>query len=97
MFYYLPLPGMLFIETQYGQRWAARMADLLLEIKKTVATIQENGMEALSMESVTAFEQRYEEILSAGYLVNPRPPPPGKNRKSVVARPRPHRSICWIG
>ena len=72
-----------FIETQYGQRWAARMADLLLEIKKTVATTQENGMETLSAESVAAFEQRYDEILNAGSLVNPRslPPPTGKKPK----------------
>lgn len=70
-----------FIETQYGQRWAARMADLLLEIKKTVATTQENGMETLPAESVAAFEQRYDEILNAGFLVNPRPPPPPTAKK----------------
>ena len=65
-----------FIEKQYGQRWAGTMAALLLEIKKTVDTAQDAGREALPAESITAFEQRYEDILNAGYPVNPRPPPP---------------------
>ena len=64
------------IETQYGQRWAARMAELLLEIKKAVAVTQENGTEGLPAESLAVFEQRYDHILDAGYRVNPRPPPP---------------------
>jgi transposase len=75
------------IEKQYGQRWAARMADLLLEIKKTVATTQENGTEVLPAESVTVFEQRYDEILNAGYLVNPRPPPPTEKKPKKRGRP----------
>jgi transposase len=65
-----------FIEKQYGQRWAGTMAALLLEIKKTVDTAQENDREALPAEVITAFEQRYEDILNTGYPVNPRPPPP---------------------
>ena len=70
------------IETQYGQRWAARMAQLLLEIKKAVAVTQENGTEGLPAESLTAFEQRYDQILDAGYRVNPRPPPPPAGKKT---------------
>ena len=75
----IPVPGKLWvigcIKTQYGQRWAVQMGDLLLEIKKTVATTQEKGTEKLPVALITAFEQRYEEILNAGYRVNPRPPP----------------------
>lgn len=64
------------IETQYGQRWAAHMAELLLEIKKAVAVTQENGIDRLPAEALAAFEQRYDQILDVGYQVNPRPPPP---------------------
>ena len=70
------------IETQYGQRWAARMAELLLDIKKAVAVTQENGTEGLPAESLAAFEQRYDQILDAGYQVNPRPPPPPAGKKT---------------
>lgn len=70
------------IETQYGQRWAARMAELLLDIKKAVETTQEGRSERLLTESLAAFEQRYDQILDAEYQVNPRPPPPtGKKMK----------------
>ena len=51
------------------------MADLLLEIKKTVEATQENGTEGLSSEVFTQFEQRYDHLITTGYLVNPRPPP----------------------
>jgi len=75
------------IETQYGQRWAAMMAKLLLEIKKTVAMAQENGTEGLPAESLAAFEQRYDQILDAGYQVNPHPPPPTGKKTKKRGRP----------
>ena len=75
------------IETQYGQRWAARMAELLLEIKKAVETTQENGIEVLPAESLAAFEQRYDQILDAGYQVNPRPPPSTGKKTKKRGRP----------
>jgi transposase len=39
------------------------------------------------VESITAFEQRYEEILNAGYRVNPRPPPPMEKKPKPRGRP----------
>jgi transposase len=81
-----------FIETQYGQPWAGQMAELLLEIKKMVATIQATGSETLSLESIALFEKRYDQILDAGYTVNPRPPPRPKNapkKKGRLAQPPP--------
>ena len=75
------------IETQYGQRWAAMMAKLLLEIKKTVETTQKNGTEGLPAESLAAFEQRYHRILDAGYPVNPRPSPPTGKKTKKRGRP----------
>ena len=63
------------------------MATLLLEIKKTVETTQENGTDGLSAESLAAFEQRYDQILDAGYRVNPRPPPPPGKKTKKRGRP----------
>jgi transposase len=76
-----------FIEKQYGQRWARTMADLLLEMKKAVEVAQENGTAALPAESLAALEQRYDQILDAGYPVNPRPPPPTGKKPKKRGRP----------
>ena len=58
------------------------MAGLLREIKKAVATTQEKGTQALPAEALARFEQRYAQMVNAGYLVNPRPPPdPGGTSK----------------
>lgn len=82
-----PLRELQWIETQYGQRWAAMMAELLLEIKKTVEMAQENGAEGLPAESLAAFEQRDDQILDAGYQVNPHPPPPTGKKTKKRGRP----------
>ena len=64
------------------------MAELLLDIKKAVETTEENGTEGLPAEWLTAFEQRYDQILDAGYQVNPRPPPfTGKKRGRPAQTP----------
>ena len=65
------------------------MADLLLEIKKTVEAAQENGNEGLPSEVLTQFEQRYDQVISTGYLVNPRPPPLPATGKKPKKRGRP--------
>ncbi len=76
-----------FIEKQYGQPWARTMADLLLEIKQAVGTAQEHGTQALEAEAVALFEQRYDHLINAGYLVNPRPPPATGKKKKKRGRP----------
>ena len=76
-----------FIEKQYGQQWAGTLADLLVEIKKAVETAQENGTEALPVESRATFEQRYDDLVIAGYSLNPRPPPPAGNGPKKRGRP----------
>ncbi len=76
-----------FIETAYGQQWATQMITLLCEMKKTVNIAQENGPTTLPAEVIVALEQRYEDILSSGYLVNPRPPPPDDQKPKKRGRP----------
>lgn len=63
-----------FIEKQYQQSWAKEMAELLVEIKKTV---DETSLQAdrLPKKQIEEFEQRYDDIVKAGEKVNPRSPP----------------------
>ncbi|MCC8992126.1 MAG: transposase [Candidatus Contendobacter sp.] len=76
-------------QKNYRQPWAVTMADLLLEIKKTVEAAQENGAERLSSEVLTQFEQRYDQVIAMGYLVNPRPPSLLATGKKPKKRGRP--------
>jgi transposase len=58
-----------FIENQYGQSWAKTMAELLLDIKKTVESTAAQSI-CLPAESIDGFEQRYDQILRTGYEAN---------------------------
>ena len=82
------------IHEQYGQAWAETLAKLLVEIKTAVDTAQDDGQSALPTDTVVAFEQRYEEVLKAGYQLNPRPPPlpppvAGGKKRGRSAQPPP--------
>lgn len=57
------------------------MADLLLEIKKAVETTQEKGAEGLPVATLARFDQRYDQIVNAGYAVHPRLPPGAAGKK----------------
>jgi transposase len=61
------------IEKQYGQAWAAELADLLREIKQTVDTTRAHSA-CLPPELLGEFARRYDRIVNAGYEANPRPP-----------------------
>lgn len=63
-----------YIDKQYGQPWATEMAALLREIKKAVDSAKSDANH-LPAEQISAFEQRYAAIVTAGYAANPRPPP----------------------
>jgi transposase len=77
-----------FIEKQYGQGWAAELAELLLEIKKTVATTREHSP-CLPAELLREFERRYDRIVSAGYEANPCPlPEADEDRPKKRGRPK---------
>jgi len=69
-----------FIVDQYEQGWASDMATLLVDMKKEVDQAP-NGTQALPMEKLQYFERQYDDILQAGFEVNPQPePPPQKKR-----------------
>jgi transposase len=68
------LRALQFIEKQYGQGWAAELAELLLDSKQTVDDTREPSP-CLPPTLLREFEQRYDRIVSAGYEANPRPPP----------------------
>ena len=59
-----------------GQKWPQEMIDLLLEIKEAVENRKAQAKE-LYPKQIVAFEQKYDEILQKGFLVNP---PPVKER-----------------
>jgi transposase len=63
-----------FIDKQYGQGWAAALAEWLLDIK-TVVDDTRPHRPGLPPELLAEFERCYDRIVSAGYEANPRPPP----------------------
>lgn len=80
-----------FIATQYQQSWATDMSALLLEIKAAVEAMPAPAMR-LSPAHLTAFARRYDEVVQAGFAVNPPPPPapegtPKKRGRSPQAPP----------
>jgi transposase len=60
------------------QQWAQEMIDLLLEIKAKVDELKLKRR-SLSAAEIEAFKKRYDQLVTAGYLVNP-PPKPVKKR-----------------
>ena len=73
------LRELMFIEEQYGQKWANGMIELLVEIKKSVAEAKEQGKSALTEQQRADFETRYDQLLTQGFQANS--PPPGQSVK----------------
>ena len=73
-----------------GQPWANELARLLLELKDTVEAAKHAGQATLDPDTLTGYQDRYRQIVAAGYLLNPEPEPTGKR-----GRPRqgPTRSL----
>jgi transposase len=64
-----------FIQERYGQAWAQEMADLLVEIKRTVEAAKAQGLEQLSEVEKAAFEARYQQRIEQGLQANAPPEP----------------------
>jgi transposase len=84
------LRELVFVHEQYEQDWAEDLSKLLVEIKETVETAQQQGQQALSQAQMTDLESRYDRLLEAGYRTNPLPaePPPKKRGRKKQSKPR---------
>jgi len=68
---------------EYDQPWAAEMQTLLLDIKQKVAeTVADDNRLAtrLAPDLLAQFEARYDQLLAAGFALNPPPPKPPSSR-----------------
>lgn len=78
-----------FVTDQYQQPWAEQMAQLLLDIKTEVAQTA-LVVEALPLDRITHFEQRYDHLLQQGFAANPPPadPPPKQRGRTKQSPPK---------
>jgi hypothetical protein len=75
------LRELIFIEEQYGQAWAEKMRELLVEIKAAVEAAKRQAQSALTERQRIDFEARYDQVIAQGLEANPPPPdPPVKKR-----------------
>jgi transposase len=64
-----------FIQERYEQTWAKDMAELLVEIKKTVGGAKMQGQDHLTEAEKADFEARYQQLIEQGLLTNVPPKP----------------------
>jgi transposase len=64
---------LIFIIESEKQSWAGEMLALLLKIKQTVETAKACSQMALSDEQIASFDDQYDQIVTAGLLINPAP------------------------
>lgn len=76
------LRELVFIHERYQQSWAEAMVKLLVEIKQTVESAQQQGQACLSGEQLAQFDRRYDQLIAEGRQANPLPPPdPGPKKR----------------
>lgn len=85
------LRELIFLEERYPQGWETELKELLLEIKKSVDDVRGQQSE-LPKEQVSAFEQRYDQLIAKGLEVNPLlgldPGQPKKRGRTAKSPPR---------
>lgn len=69
-----------------NQQWAASMIDCLLDAKSLVEGAATAGDSALSDNSLSQLNARYDEIVKLGLDENPLPPPPTEPKRGRVAK-----------
>jgi transposase len=70
------LRELVFVDEQYEQPWAAKMIELLVEIKEAVEGAKKQGQIALVDQRQADFEARYDQLIAQGLQANPPPPEP---------------------
>lgn len=61
-----------------GVQWPAKMADLLVEINKTVQAAKADGQTRLPPRRLAGFRRRYRTLIAQGWAAHPPPPPTGR-------------------
>jgi transposase len=78
-----------FLQERYPQEWEGELAKLLVAIKEAVEKAVERGLTCLPIEQLTAFEARYDELVTQGVALNPvAERPPGKRGKLKQPPPK---------
>lgn len=70
-----------YLEEEEHQKWAARMKELLIEIKQAVEAARDKGKSRLSESQIKEYERRYCKILKQGLRVESRKPSPATGRR----------------
>jgi transposase len=70
------LRELVFLVEQHEQEWAAKMIDLLVDIKNRVDEAKEEGRTVLANPQLVDFETRYDQLIAQGLEANPPPPEP---------------------
>ena len=84
------LRDLTFIEEELEQEWAKDMKVLLLDMKEVVEQARARGQPELEIAVLTPLLTRYEQIVQAGYQINPliEKPPKTKQYKRLPGRPK---------
>lgn len=84
------LRDLTFIEEELKQAWAKDMKDLLLDMKEAVEQARVRGQPELETTVLTALLTRYDQMIQAGYQINPlvEKPPKTKQYKRLPGKPK---------
>jgi transposase len=70
-----------YLEEEQQLKWAARMKELLIEIKRAVEVAQDKGKSRLSETEIQEYEKRYCKIVKQGLRVESRKPAPATGKR----------------
>ena len=71
-----------FVQDHLQQPWAKALARSLCRLKTAVTEVQAQGLTQLPPQRWRRFEQRYQELLDAGWQANPAPPRSGQRGRT---------------
>ncbi len=80
------LRELIFLAEEDKQKWAEKMIELLLKIKKETNKAKNKGHPNLSKNQIEQFEKKYFEILAQGFKHNPDSDPRRKRKKRTAAQ-----------